>query len=119
MATKATKTTKAATEVAAVDPKKETAAKVETKTEKAEAKKAPAKKTATKKAEIKSNVMLQFAGKEVSAKDILANVKKAWTSQLKGKLKDIKTIDIYVKTEENRAYFVINGESGENYFIEL
>lgn len=83
------------------------------------AKKATAKKATTKKAEIKTSMFLQFEGKEVSEADILANIKKAWTSQFKGKLKDIKTIDIYLKTEEHKAYFVINGDSNPDYFVEL
>jgi len=86
---------------------------------KAPAKKAPAKKAPAKKAEIKTNVLLQFANKEVAEKDIIANVKKAWTAQTKGKIKDIKTIDIYVKTEEHKAYFVVNGESQPEFFVEL
>lgn len=86
---------------------------------KAAEKKAPAKKPVAKKTVIKTNLNIQFSGKEVSDADIVANVKKAWTSQFKGKLKDIKTIDIYVKPEEHRAYFVINGESTPDYFIEL
>lgn len=110
MASKDTK--KVAVEAKAVEaPKKE-----ETKVA---AKKAPAKKAPAKKAEIKTNVLLQFANKEVAEKDIIANVKKAWTAQTKGKIKDIKTIDIYVKTEEHKAYFVVNGESQPEFFVEL
>ncbi len=90
-----------------------------TEAKKAAPKKAPAKKAPAKKAEIKTNVLLQFYNKEVAESDIITNVKKAWTTQFKGKLKDIKTIDIYVKTEENKAYYVINGESTPDYFIEL
>ena len=110
MASKDTK--KAAVETKTVEaPKKE-----ETKVA---AKKAPAKKAPAKKAEIKTNVLLQFANKEVAEKDIIANAKKAWTAQTKGKIKDIKTMDIYVKTEEHKAYFVVNGESQPEFFVEL
>ena len=97
--------------------KKAVAPKAEVK--KTEAKKTAPKKAPAKKAEIKTNVLLQFYNKEVAESDIITNVKKAWTTQFKGKLKDIKTIDIYVKTEENKAYYVINGESTPDYFIEL
>ena len=86
---------------------------------KTEETKVAAKKAPAKKAEIKTNVLLQFANKEVAEKDIIANVKKAWTAQTKGKIKDIKTMDIYVKTEEHKAYFVINGESQPEFFVEL
>lgn len=115
MASKDTK--KAAVETKVVEAPKTEETKVAA--EKAPAKKAPAKKAPAKKAEIKTNVLLQFANKEVAEKDIVANVKKAWTAQTKGKIKDIKTIDIYVKTEEHKAYFVVNGESQPEFFVEL
>lgn len=124
--TKAAATTVEATKKEAA-PKKDAAKKEATKKEapkkeapkKEAAKKATTtKKTTTKKAEIKTNVLLQFAYKEVSYDDIVANVKKAWTAQ-KGKLKDIKTLDIYVKPEEHKAYFVVNGEVENTHSIDL
>lgn len=110
MASKDTKKVAEETKVVEAPKKEET---------KVAAKKAPAKKAPAKKAEIKTNVLLQFANKEVAEKDIIANVKKVWTAQTKGKIKDIKTIDIYVKTEEHKAYFVVNGESQPEFFVEL
>lgn len=75
------------------------------------AKKAPAKKTTAKK-EIKVSTIVQCFGKEVSEKDIIANVKKAWT-KAGNKIGDIKTIELYIKPEENAVYYVINTtESG-------
>ena len=82
--------------------------KAETKTEapkaeepKKETKKAPAKRAAAK--DIKTSVVVQFAGKEVTEKELIAAVKKAYTK--KGtKFGDIKTIEIYVKPEENADY---------------
>lgn len=89
----------------------ETAEKVAEAAKKASAtaKKASAtvKKTATKK-EIKMNVALQYAGKEIFEKDIVAAVKKEWTKG-KNKISDIKTMDLYLKPEENAVYYVING----------
>ena len=98
--------------------------KAETKTEapKAEepkketAKKAPAKRTTAK--DIKTSVVVQFAGKEVTEKDLIAAVKKAYTKK-GNKVGDIKTIEIYVKPEENAAYYVVNGIGADDYKIEL
>ncbi len=77
-------------------------------------KKAPAKKTAAKstakKTAVKENVVVQFAGKEMSTADIMKQVKAYWTKELKKKVSDMKSIDLYVKPEENRAYFVVNGD---------
>ena len=88
----------------AEEPKKETA------------KKAPAKRTTAK--DIKTSVLVQFAGKEVTEKDLIAAVKKAYTKK-GNKVGDIKTIEIYVKPEESAAYYVVNGIGADDYKIEL
>ena len=88
----------------AEEPKKETA------------KKAPAKRTTAK--DIKTSVVVQFAGKEVTEKDLIAAVKKAYTKK-GNKGGDIKTIEIYVKPEESAAYYVVNGVGADDYKIEL
>lgn len=80
--------------------------------EKAEVKKAAAKKETVKKAvakkDIKVNAFVEYYGKQVEEKTVIANVKKAWTKSGK-KVGDIKTLDLYIKPEENAAYYVING----------
>ena len=83
---------------------------------KKETKKAPAKRTTAK--DIKTSVVVQFAGKEVTEKDLIAAVKKAYTKK-GNKVGDIKTIEIYVKPEENAAYYVVNGVGADDYKIEL
>ena len=83
---------------------------------KAETKKAPAKRAAAK--DIKTSVVVQFAGKEVTEKELIAAVKKAYTKK-GNKVGDIKTIEIYVKPEENAAYYVVNGVGADDYKIEL
>ena len=97
--------------------------KAETKTEapkaeepKKETKKAPAKRAAAK--DIKTSVVVQFAGKEVTEKELISAVKKAYTKK-GNKVGDIKTIEIYVKPEENAAYYVVNGVGADDYKIEL
>ena len=98
--------------------KKEAAAKKEMVKKETAAKKAPARRTAAKKAEdVKATVTIQFAGKEVVAKNILEEAKKAFAAANKGV--EIKTIDIYVKPEENAAYYVVNGVGSDDYKIEL
>ena len=98
--------------------KKEAAAKKEPVKKETAAKKAPARRTAAKKAEdVKATVTIQFAGKEVVAKNILEEAKKAFAAANKGV--EIKTIDIYVKPEEGVAYYVVNGTGSDDYKIEL
>ena len=96
-------------------PAKKTAAKKTAKSEekaekttKTTAKKAPAKKTTTKKAELKTEMFLQFSGKEYTEKEILQKVKDVWTHDLKNKVGEMKDVKIYLKPEESAAYFVVN-----------
>lgn len=125
----------AATEVKKEEVKKE-ASKAEVKKEapkkeapkKAEAKKAPAKKEApkkeapkkeapkkaaakkapAKKAEVKETFAVQFAGKDYASDVIVKLVKDAYKAT-KNKAA-IKTLNVYVNTDDSRAYYVINDE---------
>lgn len=71
-------------------------------------------KTATKtvkkaaKKDIIIKAFVEYYGKQVEEKDIIARVKKAWTRSGK-KVGDIKEMDLYIKPEENAVYYVING----------
>lgn len=126
-------TTKATAVNATTETKATANSTVEAKAVEAPAKKAAAKKSATKKATttakkttakkeaaaINATYVLQFSGKEVVASDILETVKKVWVDKFQGKLEEIKTIEIYIKPEEHRAYFVVNGLSNGDYFVEL
>lgn len=78
---------------------------------KAAAKKTPAKKAPAKKAEHKTEMYLQFYGKEYSDKEILQKVKEIWTKVLKNKVGDMKDVKIYLKPEESKAYYVVNGDT--------
>ena len=85
---------------------------------KAEAKKPAARRTAAKKAEATAEVYFQYLGKEFASKDLVSDVKKAWIEMTGKKEEDIQDVKVYVKPEENKAYYVVNGEAEGNY-IEL
>lgn len=88
--------------------KKPAAKKVPAKKPAAAAKKAPAKK-ATKKAapkkivEPKKFIIQNTADQGISYDNIVKKVNKAYKD-------NIKALDIYVKAEEGKAYYVINGD---------
>ena len=77
-------------------------------------KKTAEKKTATTrrttKKEASAEIYVQFLGREIYAKDVLENVKKIWTDEMGKKAGDLKDVKIYIKPEENKAYYVINGD---------
>ena len=108
--TTVTKTAKAATEKAA-EVVKEAAAKTAATAKKAAAKKPAAKKAAPKKeAAATTEVYVQYWGKEVYAKDVVAAVKKVWTDEMGRKEADIKDLKVYIKPEDDGAHYVVNGD---------
>lgn len=89
---------------------KEVAEKVVPEAKKAVEKATEKVKKASAKKEIKTTLFVEYYGKQVQEKDMIASVKKAWTKSGK-KVADIKTMALYVKPEENSVYYVINGDS--------
>lgn len=89
-----------------------TLVKPEIKEEKSEEKKIVAKKNLEKKEsvkqvkEIKEEVFIQFANQEVKMADILEKAKAGYTAE--GNKEAIESIRVYVKPEENMAYYVVN-----------
>ena len=73
-------------------------------------KKTPARRTSAKKAETNTEVYIQYWGKEVYAKDVVAAVKKIWTDEMGKKESDMTDLKVYIKPEDNGAHYVINGE---------
>ncbi len=77
-------------------------------------KKAPAKKAerkpAGRKPAAKANVFVQFAGKSFSQDELVKIAKDVWQYDMNMKAADFKSVEIYVKPEENMAYFVVNGD---------
>lgn len=70
--------------------------------------KKPATRRTTKK-ESAAEIYIQYLGKELSTKNVLENIKNLWTGEMGRKEKDFKDVKVYIKPEENKAYFVING----------
>ena len=91
-----------------------------TKAAKAEtAEKAEPKKTPGRKAAVKEEFVLEFAGKQITQEEIKKKVKENWTKVQKNKIKDIKTIKVFLQPENSSAYYTINDEGNDSYKIEL
>ncbi len=90
--------------------KAEAAEKTEAAAKKTEtaAKKTAAKRTTAKKAAaVAETVYLQYLGKEINKDDLVARVKEVWAQDHKEA--DLKSVNLYLKPEENAAYYVVNG----------
>jgi hypothetical protein len=65
---------------------------------------------------MKSSLVVEFSGKKTDDKALLKAAKEAWAE--KGKLvKDLQSVDLYLKPEESKCYYVFNGE--DHGFIEI
>ena len=95
--------------VAETTAKKTTAAKkTTTRTAAAKTKKAAA---------VKENISIQFAGKEYTTEQLVKIAKDVWEFDLKKDPADFKEVQLYVKPEEAKAYYVINGTETGSFDI--
>ena len=115
----AVKAAEAVETVTAADTKVEEVAAPAKATAKKTTKKAAAKKTTTKKAAKKeeaaeaeaaapaatTEIFVEYNGVQVSGEEIVRLVKGSYG-------KDVTDLKIYVKPEDNRAYYVADGEAG-------
>ena len=116
-ATAAVKAEPAKAEVKA-EAKKPAAVKKAAPAKKPAAKKEAAKKPAEakacteKKCDINAKVVFQFSDKEYTKCDLVKIAKDVWQYDLKKDVADLKDIELYVKPEECKVYYVMNGETG-------
>ena len=93
--------------------------------EKAAAKTTAAKKTTTrtaaaktkKAAAVKENISIQFAGKDYTTEQLVKIAKDVWEFDLKKDPADFKEVQLYVKPEEAKVYYVINGTETGSFDI--
>ena len=62
-------------------------------------------------------VVVEFAGKQVMAKDVLKKAEEAYLAAHKGV--GIKTLELYISPGQNAAYYVVNGEASKDFVIQL
>lgn len=111
---------KKTTAAKAADTKKTAASEKKTAVKTTAAKKPAARKpAAAKKAvqEPEATVTIQYAGRQIVAKEVLEAAKKAYVQLRQGS--EIKTIELYIKPEENAAYYVVNGEGCDEFKVEF
>lgn len=100
--------------------KKETAKAEEKKpvAKKAATKTTAAKKPATKKA-VKADVKvaIQFADKNYTADDLAKIANDVWVYDYGKDASDLKDVQLYVKPEESKVYYVFNNEIAGDFII--
>lgn len=115
----------AAPEVKApVEAKAEVKTEAEKEEKKPATKKAPAKKEeapaekAVKKAPEKdtAKLFIEFGGNKFAADEIVEKCKAAYKAD--NSRKQVRSIEVYVKPEDNKAYYVVNGKA-DGLYIDL
>ena len=57
---------------------------------------------------MKTGIYVEFAGTKTDSKLLVDKVKEVWRNE--GKLmKDLKSLDLFFKPEEQKCYYIING----------
>ena len=80
-------------------------------------KKTAEKKTTVKKTAVKTALHIQFAGKSYAQEDLMKIAKDVWRYDLKQKVGDLKSVELYVKPEESAVYYIMNKEFTGSFFI--
>lgn len=116
---KETTTKKRATKKVDAKTTAKTTKKTTTKTadKKVEEKKTTTRKTTTKK--VPKNVFVEYYGTQtkIAIETYEEKVKDIWLNEWKRPAKDLKEIDIYIKPEDNKVYFVVNNNEHGDFAI--
>ncbi|HBZ53513.1 MAG TPA: hypothetical protein DEO82_07035 [Eubacterium sp.] len=70
------------------------------------------KETNTAKVAAKTEVVIQYNGEENNFDEIASRAKSAWAAETGKKVTDMKECKIYIKPQDRRAYYVIDGYTG-------
>lgn len=64
--------------------------------------------TEKENSKMKMNFYVQYMGKEYNEQEIVNQIKQDWKNE-GNKIGDMRTLDVYLKVEEGKAYYIING----------
>ena len=65
---------------------------------------------------MKNSVYVEFYGEQVSQDELVKTAKKIWTDSGK-KEADLTSIALYLKPEEDKVYYVFNGDEAGSFHI--
>ena len=65
---------------------------------------------------MKSEIVIQFGGRDVKESDIIKSAEEAWKNA-GNKIADIKSVKLYTQPENALVYYVINDEFKGNFGI--
>ena len=66
---------------------------------------------------MKSTFYVEYYGKQIDEASLIKEAKAIWTKSGK-KAADLKSLNLYIKPEENTAYYVFNDDETGSFVIE-
>ena len=78
--------------------------------------KAAASRTAKESAQ-KTDMYIEFHSKKISEEALIKSAKDIWKYDLKRRVSELDSIELYVKPEEDMVYYVMNGEVKGSFSI--
>lgn len=66
---------------------------------------------------MKSTFYIEYYGKQIDEADLVKAAKSIWTKEGK-KASDLKSLNLYIKPEENMAYYVFNEDQTGSFPID-
>lgn len=85
--------------------------------EAADTEKVSQKRGPRKAKEVEASVCLQYSGKDYTTEKLIAIAKDIWQYDLGQDPKGLKSVELYVKPEENVVYYVMNKETTGSFTI--
>lgn len=81
----------------------------------------PGSKNTTSSVRKKSSekLFVEYAGRQIAVDDVIESAKAHYKALFAKENGVLKTIEVYVKPEENVAYYVANGKGGNKYKVGL
>lgn len=81
--------------------------------------KAAARKSREKNREtqVRTYMRIQFSDRDYAEDDLFQTAREVWTRDLGRDPADLESIDLYVKPEESRVYYVMNGDQTGSFEI--
>ena len=62
---------------------------------------------------------MEYAGRQIAVDDVIESAKAHYKALFAKENGSLKTIEVYVKPDENVAYYVANGKGGNKYKVGL
>lgn len=72
-----------------------------------------------KVAKMEEKIFVEFGGRQVSANDVVESAKAHYKALFEKENGDLKTLELYIKPEENVAYYVANGTGRDEFKVGL